>query len=358
MLRIVVFLATVLTGVAFAGGLDWWMDPFNDRYSPDAVTAALAARPQPCLISQQLVGQGATGDFKWDLVRRKQPRTLVVGSSRVGRLAAHPGENTFVNLSVAGFDPIAIPSIFSHLASIDHAPITIYLGAEAFWFNPSLHGTYIPWGRDWRGSLKLWLSPQTLWATIHILRRAPGSIRHPRALRAWNRVDGPHGCVIDVGNSVYGGAAQAWGPDGTLYLQTELSSSPSNRPRFVDENIDYYTGTKWSASVQGDIVRALAFAHAHGWRVVGFSPPYASDSYDLLAHDPRYATLWSMFVHRAPQIFGRYGYPFLDLSDSRTLSACTDDTFIFRDGAHPGEACEVQVRRILDARAAKLPPPG
>ena len=80
-------------------------------------------------------------------------------------------------------------------------------------------------------------------------------------------------------------------------------------------------------------MQAVALAHAHGWRVVGFSPPYASESYDLLAHDPRYATLWSMFVHRAPQLFARYGYPFLDLSDGRKLSACTDDTFVFQDGA-------------------------
>ena len=158
-------------------------------------------------------------------------------------------------------------------------------------------------------------------------------------------------------HSVYGGAAQAWGPDGTLYLQTELSSKASDHPRFVDQNTGHYSGTKWSASVEGDILRALAFAHAHGWRVVGFSPPYASDSYDLLAHDPRYATFWSMFAHRTPQIFARYRYPFLDLSDARKLSACTDDTFIFRDGAHPGEACEVQVRRALDAQAAKLPRP-
>ena len=183
MLRIAFFLATVLAGVAFAGGLDWWMDPFNDRYYPGAVTAALAARPQPYLISEQLVGQGATGEFKWDLVRRKQARTIVFGSSRVGRLGAHPGESTFVNLSVPGFDPSEIRSLFSHLGSIDHAPITIYLGAEDFWFNPSLRGAYTPWGRDWRGSLELWLSPQTLWGTIHLLRRAPGSIRHPGALR-------------------------------------------------------------------------------------------------------------------------------------------------------------------------------
>src|SRR5205807_2960145 len=140
-----------------------------------------------------------------------------------------------------GFDPSPIRSMFSQLASIDHAPITIYLGAEAFWFNPSFHGGF-PWGRNWRGSLKLWLSPETLWGTIHLLLRAPGSIRHPRALHAWNRVDGPHGCVIDIGNSVYGGAAQAWGPDGTLYLQTELSSKASDHPRFVDQNTGHYSG--------------------------------------------------------------------------------------------------------------------
>src|SRR3982751_6154900 len=102
--RILAFLASVGLVLTTIGALDWWVDPYIDRYDSAPLAAALA-QPQQCFLAWDTFSARPSPDLKLDLFRRRDARVIVVGTSRVGKLGAHPGERHFANLLLPGTGP-------------------------------------------------------------------------------------------------------------------------------------------------------------------------------------------------------------------------------------------------------------
>ena len=351
-MRIAVFLAavgSVLCGVAL---LNWWLDPFEERYDPAPLAAALG-QPKPCFVAWDAIGERAWPDLKLDLFRRRRALTVVVGTSRSAKIESHPGERRFANLLVPGTGPDTLGPLFRRLHADATGRLTVYVGVEAFWF-----------GRAWRSrtsfthstlrDLKYLLSTETLHASLDELRHAPGAIRHPRAVHPWAIYRGHGVCVVDRGNSVLAGATNAWKPDGSLWFQYEIVGGPKPRGGLiVDIYRPSYTGKRLSERRVRDLERALAAARRYRWRLVGFAPPLAASSLRRLRNDPTTSGQLADFERRMPGIFARYGFAFLDLTDPASVP-CGDDEFSFDDGGHPDAACGGRIRRLLDAAAREL----
>ena len=346
-MRLAVFAASIVATVAAVGGLNWWVDPFADRYD-DAALAAALARERPCFISHTVVGDRTWPEFKLDLVRRRHATTLVVGTSRVWKLAGAPGE-AFANVSLPGIGVRSLRPLFADLdRTVDGTP-TVYLGAELGWFS---RGDRSPKMFDETvvDDARYVLSGETLRATVDVLRRAPGAIRHPRKLRHWDVVEAPAGCLIDRDRSVLNGATNAWGPDGTWWWQWEVAGGPERTGgSFVAQHRSDYVGRRLDPDKVAKLEDALAFARDRGWRVIGFAPPFARSSVARLVADDGTAGLYADFRTRMPQIFERYGFAFRDFTDVASVP-CTDDDFTWDDGAHVDAACAERLRRKLFGR--------
>jgi hypothetical protein len=347
--RLAAFAAAVLCSLGCVGALDWWLDPFGDRYDAGALRAALG-RGTPCFVSWEVVGEQAWPDFKLDLARAREARTVVVGTSRIAKIGAWPGERGFANLGVPGMGAESLVPLFRRLRRQHRGGLTVYLDADAFWFGHRFRNR-ISFTHAYIRDLKQLLSGETLSASLGILRRAPGSLLHPRALRAWEIERTPRGCIVDRGRAVVNGAANAWGPDGTLYFQYELVNAPTP-PRSTLARLyhPFYLGSRMDPGHVRALEHALAVAREYGWRVVGFQPPIGADGIRALAADPSTAGLWRDYRRRIASIFRRYGFRYLDLTTT-ARAGCRPGAFSFRDDGHPNAACGRAIRRRLDAAA-------
>ena len=353
MTRIAVFLGVVLSILGGVAALDWWIDPLLDRYDPKPLAAALV-QPKPCFLGIDVFSTRAYSELKFDYFRQRNARIVAIGSSRVGKLSAWPGEWQFANLNLPGIGPEALAPLFRRLHAEGHGRLTIYLGVEPFWF-----------GRGWTTEsffttsyvrdAEFLLSTQTLHATLDELRRTPGVIRHPRALRPWSIFRGHGVCVVDRGNSVFAGAASAWAPDGGLWYNDELTGVPTPQGvPFIRFEHNHYTGTSLDKRRVRALRSALGVASGYGWRVVGVSLPLSTYWRQSLERDPQTVRVLTHFSSEMPAIFRAYGFPFLDLLDVRAVP-CGEQEFARKDGGHPNGACSRRIRRLLDAAALRIP---
>jgi hypothetical protein len=281
---------------------------------------------------------------------------VVVGTSRVAKVGAWPGEERFANLNVPGTGAESLPGLFDRLHA-DHAGrLVVYLGTDAFWFGPRWR-TKAWFDVSYLRDLKSLLSGQTLRASLDILRRAPGSLLHPDALRAVE-IDRRAGtCVVDRGNSVFSGGSNAWAPDGELFFQYELVHAPGipRNGSLVGLYHAFYSGRSLDGGHLDALEDALAKARHYGWTVVGFHAPLSTRGIRRLETDPATGPLFRSFRARMPRVFTRFGFRFLDLTSVRSVG-CSESDFSFEDDGHPDVGCGKRVRRALD-RAAGLRPP-
>ena len=353
-LRFLAFFGALAVALAAIAYVDFRLDPFGDRYHADVLAAALD-RPKPCFVAWEVVGEQAWPSYKVDLFKRRRARVVVVGTSRVAKIGSWPGERDFVNLGVPGTGPESLPGLFDRLHSAHHGRLVVYLGTDAFWF-----------GRNWRTKawfdvsylrdLKYLLSGQTLRQSLDVLRRAPGSLVHPDALRAFE-IDRRGGtCVVDRGNSVFGGASNAWAPDGALYFQYELihASPIPRKASLVTLYHPFYVGRSLADRHLDSLEDALAKARRFGWTVVGFHAPISTRGIRRLEADPRTRWLFRRFRAEMPAVFARYGFRFLDLTSVRSVG-CSESDFSFEDDGHPDVSCGMRVRRALDRSAGLRP---
>ena len=350
MARILVFLGTIAAALAGVAALNWWMDPLGDRYHPRFLDQALS-QPKPCFISWVLLGPRTWGEYKVDLFRRAHRDAMVVGTSRVAKISARPGETGFVNLGAPGVGADSLPPLFKRLHSLQRGPLTVYVNVDAFWF-----------GKFWRSEtnfepsylreLKVLLSAQLTGETVRLLRYAPGAIRHPQKLQYTELDQTPKGCVIDRGHAVRNKIANAWAPDGSLYFWEDIFPNPNHLTRglMIIKQEGGLLGNHLSNRQLTSLDRSLRLARSYGWRVVGVSLPFAPHSVHELESNPAFATVFENFRAQIPQIFARDGFPFLDLTDVGSVPCAADD-FTGRDEGHPGIACSRRVRAKLDAAA-------
>ena len=353
-MRFVAFFAALAVALGAIAYVDWRLDPFGDRYHADVLVAALD-RPAPCYVAWEVIGEQAWPAYKLDLFRRRHADAVVIGTSRVAKVGAWPGEERFVNLGVPGTGAESLPGLFARLHSEHKGRLFVYLGTDAFWF-----------GRGWRTKawfdvsylrdLKYLLSGQTLRSSLDVLRRAPGSLLHPDALRAFE-IDRRGGtCVVDRGNSVFGGASNAWAPDGRLYFQYEVIHAPEipKKASLVTLYHPFYVGRSLDRGHVESLEDALAQARRYGWTVVGFQAPISTRGIRRLETDPRTRLLFRRFRAQIPGVFARYGFRYLDLTNVHSVG-CSESDFSFEDDGHPDVSCGMRVRRALD-RAAGLRP--
>ena len=103
MARLLVLLGTAAVLLGANAALNWWVDPFGEFWKPAAVREARDSQP-PCLVSHEVIG-GEYLPFKLDVFRARPTRTFVIGSSRVLKIGAWPGERTFANLGMPVISP-------------------------------------------------------------------------------------------------------------------------------------------------------------------------------------------------------------------------------------------------------------
>jgi lysophospholipase L1-like esterase len=341
MSRLLAFVAT--TGVLLAGGavLNWWVDPFGEFWKPAAVQQARASRP-PCLVSHEVIG-GQYLPFKLDVFRSRPTRTFVTGSSRVLKISAWPGEQTFANLGM----PIISPEIvLRELRALPARPAqTMFLGVEAFWFNPRFHGFGVEPGLD--AKARYVLSRSALEESVRILRHAPYVLLH-----RWRKERVGPACVIGRERP-----ALAWKLDGSRVWSFELDPRtyhPLPDPFTTDLRAlrtGIYAGWTELSSRRVRIVRQiLELAQARGWRVVGFTPPDGTRYLRFFETQPVIGPRWREFGSLMPGLFHRYGFTWLDFRDPRAIP-CRDGDFV-DGGYHTNASCSMRMRARLDDAAA------
>lgn len=343
MRRLALLVVVVLGLLGGVAALDWWVDPYGLVYKPAALREAIRDN---CLVSEELIGD-AYFPFKEDVFRVRPTTTFVVGSSRVLKIAARPGERTFSNLGMPGAAPENLLPLFRDLAPSGGRP-TVYLGVEPFWFNDRFpaHATRLG-VRDEASYLTGWPVAK---ATVTILRSAPYALLH-----RWRREPVGRRCVVGRASP-----AIAWNLDGSRTWSWELDPvryPPFTRPPFTRDLTTLRNGyyAEWSSFSQRRVRlldRALAVAQRHGWRVVGFTPPDPPRYARFFATDPRVAPRWREFERSVPVLFRRRGFRWLDLRDARTVPCTAAE---FPDAFHTDAACSRRIRARLDraARAAR-----
>ena len=335
MKRLIVFICIVVALLSGSATATWWVDPFGEVWKPAALDAA---RADGCLVSQELIGNRYLS-FKLDVFRHRPTRTFVVGSSRVLKLAARPGERTFANLGYPGTAPETILELFRALPRSPRQ--TVYVGVEAFWFNRAYR---LP---DTDPSdytiLQYLFSRDAIEDSINLMRRA-----HYVATDRWHKTMVGNRCTIARTDP-----SVNWRVDGSRVWSWELD--PRTYPKF---SATKYTGdlAAWRNGYYDDWTRleprrlrvlrqALALARSRGWRVVGFAPPEPASMQRVLASDPGIRGRWLEFSAAIPAVFREYGYAWIGLGASCPESA-------FPDEFHSDARCSAKLRPRLD-RAAR-----
>lgn len=335
MRRLVVFLGITIALLTAAAAFDWWVDPFAEVWKPDVLAAA---RAQNCLVSGELIGS-RYWSFKRDVFFHRPTREFVVGSSRVLKMAARPGESTYSNLGYPGTAPETILALFRSLPA---KPVqTVQIGVEAFWFNSR------------------YTLPETNISTYHVLEYllARGTVKQAYDIvraRTWlltnryQRETIAGRCVFDRFNP-----AILWRTDGSRVWGWELD--PKRFPKFhggvFNGNLrtwrnGYYAGWHGLDEARVRVLeQALALARARGWRVIGFPPPEPPGALHELATDPRVAPEWKAFLRLMPRLFARYGDRWVPTQDGATLGCRPTD---YPDLFHSDARCSALLRTRLD----------
>jgi hypothetical protein len=342
MRRLALFLAVVAALLGAMAAFDWWVDPFGDIYKPAALTDALASQPS-CLISQELVGARYL-PFKLDVFHRRPTTRFVVGSSRVLKIQAHPGERSFANLGFPGSSPETILTEFRALPA--KPAQTVYLGVEAFWFNE--HYVVPPYHPGTYDIARYLLSRATFEFGFRFVRQA-----HFIFTDRWRREEVGASCVIGrISPSI------AWKVDGSRVWSWELD--PRRFPKFhaapytTDlaslRNGYYDQWERFDARRLRIFVQALELAKQRGWNVVGFAPPEPPSFFRVLRSNPLLAARWQDFLRLMPRVFGNEGFEWAGLWNGAALGCTASD---FPDAFHTGAACSDRVRARLDAAVSR-----
>lgn len=348
---LLIFLGTIAAVLATLMLLTWWIDPLGQFYDGGPLRAATPG-PRPCLISEDLVGSGSWLPFKEDVYRSRQPRTIVVGSSRVLKMGSGEDERDFANLGIPGTGIETLEPLFRRLHAERRGPLTVYIGIELFWFNPSW-SSQVAFGSDLLSDVRYLLARQNVSKSLSFVVHEPGSL-----WRRWQREWIRRWCVLERGSRLQQGTQHAWQADGSFVYRSEVVGKPAPRI-FVANPLDVYARYgfyhDWDEFDPARLRRldaALRVARAYGWRVVGFSPPSTNRYAGLLASTPSTAPRLRQFAALVPPVFSRHGFAFLDLH--RAADVPCAETDFYNDLWHAKQPCMETVRRRLDEAAAQL----
>ena len=268
----------------------------------------------------------------------------MVGSSRVLKIAARPGEQSFANLGYPGSAPETILKLFRALPA--KPAQTVYLGMEAFWLN---HAYALPETdpSNYR-VLEYLLGRSVFEQSVSLSRQA-----HYIATHRWRRTTVGGECVI---GRIY--PSIAWRVDGSRVWSWELD--PKRFPKF---GATPYTGdlstwrngyfADWRSLDEGRVhalEQALALARDRGWHVVGFAPPEPPQMLHVLDTNPRWRHAGTRFSGSCRASSPVTASPGPHSEDGRRLGCRPSQ---FPDAFHTDAACSLRVRNRLDEAARR-----
>ena len=219
-MRLVALFVSIPVAVAVAvAAVNYRIDPIAEFYDGEPLSVALASRPQ-CLIANELIGGAGYMSFKQDLFRRRHPRTVVIGSSRVLKIGSWPDEDDFANLGMPQMGTKPLLELMRALDRMQPAgrPLTIYVGPDFFWFNPGAPHELIdpPFHQSFFEKTAYLLNRDNLDRSVDLARSS-----RRLAFTGWQREQFGRYCVIDRGTPDV-----AWRVDGSRLWDFELD------PRF------------------------------------------------------------------------------------------------------------------------------
>jgi hypothetical protein len=245
--------------VAALAALNGVVDPKDEFYSGDPLSAALASR---CLLAYDVVSERSYPELKRDLFSRKQPTRVVFSSDGLAR----PG----LDLGFPGFGPGDVLAMIRHLfeAVPDARRLRIAIVTEPSWFDPETTGTHSDTSALSR--LAYLLSPSTLGSTLDLMRRS-----RTLAFTGWQKERVGRRCVVDRGSP-----RPAFRLDGTFSAPApQLPASRAfawNRLSSLDDALALAARRSWRvagvSTLAGSTVyrrelKALFAKHGYRWRV-------------------------------------------------------------------------------------------
>lgn len=335
-------LATFFAAAALAASTvavcNWWLDPLGQFWDPSALHTAERGA---CFISDDLVGTGSWLPFKEDVFRDRDPREIVVGTSRV--LEVSTQRTGFANAGMPGTGIETLTPLFRRLHDEERRPLTLYLGVELFWLNRTWQPNVV-FAYSLKSNVKYLLARQTLSSSVRLVRAAPRALLH-----RWEIEQTGSFCVLDRGRRVLRGKKDAWAVDGSFVYRHDLGG-----PRVVEDeytrDLVQFAGPYYKDWHELDRRRiaqlrdAIALARSYGWRVVAYTPPY-SRRYSTRITEV-FPEQWRDFALVMRQIFGP---DWLDLRRAQSVP-CADDEFA-DDGWHPDANCSARILERLRAVA-------
>jgi len=239
--RLLLVAGVIALIVAAVAALDGVVDPKDEFYSGDALSAALGSN---CLLAYDVV-ERSYPELKQDLFRRKRPRRVVLSSDGIAR----PG----VELGFPGFGPNETLTTMRYLRDTlpEGRKLRVAIVTEPAWFDPQTPTRDF----DESGLAKLGylVSPSTLGATLALMRDS-----RTLAFTGWQKEQAGRRCVVDRGSPT-----PAFRLDGTF---TAPAPQPATSRKFAFERLT-------------PVDEALALAEGRGWRVAGLSRLPGSPTY-------------------------------------------------------------------------------
>jgi hypothetical protein len=234
MRRVLLLIGAIALVVAGIAALNAAVDPKDEFYSGDALSAALASK---CLLAYDAVGERSYPKLKRDLFTHTRPARVVLSSDGVGR----PG----VELGFPGFAPSDVLTMIRYLTETVPAgrKLRIAIVTQPLWFDAQTRA-----GRSEASTLSkigYLVSPATLRSTLDLMRRS-----RTLAFTGWQKEQAGRRCVVDRGSP-----RPAFRIDGTF---TAPAPQPATSPAFAFERLT-------------SVDEALALAARRSWRVAGLS---------------------------------------------------------------------------------------
>jgi hypothetical protein len=240
--RALVVIGVIALIVAGVAALNAMVDPKNEFYSGDPLSAALASK---CLLAFDAVGEHSYPEMKRDFFERTRPKRVVLSSDGVPR----PG----VELGFPGFGPDEVLAMLRYLTGAvpGERKLRIAVFTQPSWFDPKTPVTRFD--ESIASTVGYLLSPSTLGSTLDLMRRS-----RTLAFTGWQKEQAGRRCVVDRGSP-----RPAFRLDGTFAAPAPQAATSH---AFAFERLT-------------PVDDALALAERRNWRVAGLSTLAGSPVY-------------------------------------------------------------------------------
>lgn len=293
----------------------------------------------------------ATKVLKLEAVRRRDPETIALGSSRVFqfRAAFFAAPERFYNAGGTVGCMGELARFLAHLPADAQLKVVI-IGLDQWWFNSAFDSRLRSEPEaEYTTDIEPLNLVQQHWHTVwRDLFQGKLGVRDFLARRAYPWV-GLNALVRRSG----------FMPDGSYYGKHLNGQPGADDPEFElrDTLAQVARATEryaWQEQASGvaleELHRLLAAAHDRGLTIVGFLPPFAPTVATLLAHSGHYGYMHQLPAQLRP-LFASFGYALFDFTDVAPLGA-TDQEFY--DGVHGSDKTYLRMMVVMANQSQDL----